>query len=116
MPPPRAPRNIAMRRCAMKTFLRRRRVAKPVMRNMKAAFCLWVFWVTALLSMPSPLMATPFAFGFSPAITVPANQEVLIPAAIINLGASTIDFGCAFVACGGPEFGAGVAAAPGEGL
>jgi hypothetical protein len=68
----------------------------------------------------TPSMAVPFDFGFSPAIILVANQDTAISAAVINRGATALQFGCARSSCGGPDFGAFVTAvqfaAHGEGL
>jgi len=64
----------------------------------------------------TPAMAIPFDFGVSTSVTVIAYQRVSIGAAIINRSDTSIDFGCALVECGGLDFGAGLAAGPGEGL
>jgi hypothetical protein len=64
----------------------------------------------------TPTAAITFGFEFSPAIILVANQDTAVPAAITNLGATALQFGCARVPCGGLDFGAGVAAAQGEGL
>jgi hypothetical protein len=70
------------------------------------------------LLLSTPAMADPvsFEFGFSPSITVIANQTTSIAAAIINTSNIPLDFGCAFVTCGGLRFGVAADAGPGEGL
>ncbi len=73
-----------------------------------------LFLTIFFISAPGSTLANPFDFGFSSSITVVANVDVLIPAAIINRGDTAIDFDCAAAACG--AFGLLVQAGPGEGL
>jgi hypothetical protein len=82
---------------------------------MARSIALWRLFLTIFfISAPGSTLANPFDFGFSSSITVVANVDVLIPAAIINRGDTAIDFNCAAAACG--AFGLLVQAEPGEGL
>jgi hypothetical protein len=47
-----------------------------------------------------------FDFGMPGTISIPANTPTLLPASIINRSGAVINFGCARVPCGGPDFGA----------
>jgi hypothetical protein len=67
------------------------------------------------VGVPRSALAIPFEFGISSSITVVANVDVLIPAAIINRGAAPIAF-CASVSCPEANYGAIVMAGPEEGL
>src|SRR5688572_17568374 len=73
--------------------------------------------LSLLCWLPSAATATPIlSFTISPSITLATNVDVLIPAAITNVGTASIDFGCARTPCGGPDFGVGISAGPNEGL
>ena len=81
---------------------------------MARSIALWRLFLTIfVISAPGSTLANPFDFGFSSSITVVANVDVLIPAAIINRG-DAIDFDCAPAGC--RAFGLLVQAGPGEGL
>jgi hypothetical protein len=70
----------------------------------------------ALSLIPSSAMADPFAFGMYSSMTLVPGLDTQILGNLINTGAKDIDFGCARASCGGLDFGASIAAGPGEGL
>lgn len=75
---------------------------------------LLAFWT--VLVLVSPAWGLSFDFGFSPTITVRANESVVIPGSITNTGDTAIEFGCAITTCGGLDFGASIDRGPGEGI
>jgi len=70
-----------------------------------------------LALLPLKASAAPILFlQLNTLVTVPAGVDVLLPAVIINGGSESIEFGCAKVPCGGPDFGVSIISAFGEGL
>jgi hypothetical protein len=68
--------------------------------------------IALLAPRPADADTIRFQFGVSSPMTLVENQEVGVPAAIVNAGTEALIFGCARVPCGGLDFGASFAPDP----